>query len=90
MLQQGMMMDRPLLISELIEHGATEFGHVEVVSRETHGPLHRYTYADCAARSRRLAAALCSAGLGMGAAVGPWPGTIIAISRPISACRAAG
>ena len=39
------MMDRPLLISDVIEHAAAQFGDVEVVSRETHGPLFRYTYA---------------------------------------------
>ena len=42
MLQPGLMMDRPLLISDVIEHGAAQFGDVEVVSRETHGPLFRY------------------------------------------------
>lgn len=70
MLQPGLMMDRPLLISDVIEHGAAQFGDVEVVSRETHGPLFRYTYAQCAARSRRLANALKSLGLEAGNAVG--------------------
>lgn len=58
MLQSGLMMDRPLLVSDVIEHGAAQFGGVEVVSRETHGPLFRYTCAQCAARSRKLANAL--------------------------------
>ena len=70
MLQPGLMMDRPLLISQLIEHGAAQFGEVEVVSRETHGPLFRYTYADCAVRIRQLANALKSLGLEPGNAVG--------------------
>ena len=70
MLQPGLMMDRPLLISDVIEHGAAQFGDVEVVSRETHGPLFRYTYAQCAARSRKLANALKSLGLEAGSAVG--------------------
>jgi len=69
MLQQGLMMDRPLLISDIIEHGSAQYGHVEVVSRETHGPLHRYTYADCAARARRLGAALLGSGLPAGSAI---------------------
>jgi 3-(methylthio)propionyl---CoA ligase len=55
MLQPGLMMDRPLLVSGIIEHGAAQFGDVEIVSRETHGPLFRYTYAQCALRSRKLA-----------------------------------
>lgn len=70
MLQPGLMMDRPLLVSGVIEHGAAQFGDVEIVSRETHGPLHRYTYAQCAARSRKLANALAGLGLQPGAAVG--------------------
>ena len=70
MLQPGLMMDRPLLISDVIEHGAAQFGDVEVVSRETHGPLFRYTYADCAARARKLAHALHALGLSAGNAVG--------------------
>ena len=70
MLQPGLMMDRPLLVSGIIEHAAGQFGDVEIVSRETHGPLFRYTYAQCAARSRKLANALKAMGLGPGSAVG--------------------
>jgi fatty-acyl-CoA synthase len=43
MLQTGLMMDRPLLISDVLEHAAAQFGDVEMVSRETHGPLFRRT-----------------------------------------------
>jgi fatty-acyl-CoA synthase len=70
MLQPGLMMDRPLMISGILEHSAAQFGRVEIVSRETHGPLFRYTYADCAVRARRLAQALAASGLKPGAAVG--------------------
>lgn len=70
MLQHGLVMDRPLLISGILEHAAAQFGDTEIVSRETHGPIFRYTYADCAARSRRLANALRHAGLEAGDAVG--------------------
>jgi fatty-acyl-CoA synthase len=69
MLQPGLMMDRPLLISDVIEHAAAQFGDVEVVSRETHGPLFRYTYAQCAVRARKLANALRHLGLEAGSAV---------------------
>ncbi len=41
-----------------------------MVSRETHGPLFRYTYADCAVRTRKLANALAGLGLQPGSAVG--------------------
>jgi 3-(methylthio)propionyl---CoA ligase len=68
--QPGLMMDRPLLISAVIEHAAAQYGAIEVVSRETHGPLFRYTYADCAVRARKLANALAGLGLQAGDIVG--------------------
>jgi fatty-acyl-CoA synthase len=70
MIQPGLMMDRPLLLSDVIEHAAAQFGDVEIVSRETHGPLFRYTYAECAVRARKLAHALGQLGLSAGSAVG--------------------
>ena len=70
MLQPGLMMDRPLLISDIIEHAAAQYGDVDVVSRETHGPLFRYDYAHCAHRARQLANALAALGLQPGSAVG--------------------
>ena len=70
MLQHGLMMERPLLLSSVIEHAAAQFGDVEVVARETHGPLFRYNYSQCAARSRQLANALLSLGLKQGDVVG--------------------
>ncbi|MGO9039336.1 MAG: long-chain-fatty-acid--CoA ligase [Steroidobacteraceae bacterium] len=69
MLQPSLMMDRPLLISDVIEHAAAQFGDVEIASRETHGPMFRYTYAQCAARARKLAHALRRLGLTAGHAV---------------------
>ncbi len=44
----GLMMNRPLLISGILEHAAAQFGDQEIVSRETHGPLHRTTYSETA------------------------------------------
>ena len=55
MRQPGLMMSLPLLLSSVIEHAAAQYSDVEVVSRETHGPLFRYTYAECAAGARKLA-----------------------------------
>ena len=66
----GLMMNRPLLISGILEHGAAQFGEQEIVSRETHGPLHRTTYAETARRARQLANALAQMGLKVGSAVG--------------------
>ena len=70
MLQLGLMMDRQLLISDIIEHAAAQFSDVEIVSRETHGPLYRYSYAQCAVRSKKLANALHGLGLEAGSMVG--------------------
>ena len=66
----GKMMERPLLISAILEHGADQFGQQSIVSRETHGPLHRYTFADMAKRAKQLANALSSLGLKAGSVVG--------------------
>ena len=68
--QAGLMMELPLLLSGVLQHAETQFGHVEVVSRETHGPLFRYTYAQCAKQARRLANALTGLGLKAGDTVG--------------------
>ena len=50
----GLMQDRPLLISSLIEFAGLNHGDEEIVSRTVEGPVHRYTYSDCLSRSRRL------------------------------------
>ena len=54
----GLMQDRPLLISSLIEFAALNHGDEEIVSRTVEGPIHRYTYRDCLSRSKKLAKAL--------------------------------
>ena len=70
MQQPGCMMDRPLLVSAILEHGASQFGDQHIVSRETHGPLHRYRFSDMARRARQLANALQKLGLRPGSVVG--------------------
>ena len=42
----GLMMNRPLLISSLLEHGAVVHHDREIVSRTVEGPIHRYTLAE--------------------------------------------
>ena len=59
----GQMMQLPLLISSLIVHAERHHGDQEVVSRRVEGDIHRTTYRELAARSRRMANAL--AGLGV-------------------------
>ena len=59
----GLMQDHPLLISSLIEFAALNHSEGEIVSRTVEGPVHRYTYKDCAVRSRQLAKALDKLGI---------------------------
>src|SRR5437762_169774 len=67
---QGMMMDQPLLVSSLLRHAERHHGEQEIVSRRVEGDIHRYTYREMAARSRRMANALRS--------LGAQPGTVVA------------
>jgi len=69
MLKPGLIMEMPLLLSGIIEHAAAQFGDTEIVSRETHGPLFRYTTAQCAVRAKKLANALTGLGLAPGSVV---------------------
>ena len=62
---QGLMMDMPLLISELIRHADRHHGATEIVSRTVEGGIHRYNYREAHARARRLANALRRLGVGM-------------------------
>jgi len=55
---RGLMMDRPLLISSLLEHAADVFASVEIVTRTVEGPIHRYTWTSAARRARQIAEAL--------------------------------
>ena len=70
MLQAGLMMDRPLLISDVIEHAAGQFGDTEIVSREADGSVFRYSYVRCRARALKLANALAECGLSAGTSIG--------------------
>ncbi|MGB3068927.1 MAG: long-chain-fatty-acid--CoA ligase [Ottowia sp.] len=69
MIQPSLMMDRPLLISGILEHGAAQHATQEIVSRETHGPMVRQTYAQTAGRVAQLAHALRGLGVEQGQAV---------------------
>ncbi len=68
--QPGSMMDRPLLVSAILEHGENQYGDQQVVSRDTDGSLHRYRFADMARRARQLANGLQALGLRPGSVVG--------------------
>ena len=66
----GLMQDRPMLISSLIDFAAQYHGDVEIVSRSVEGPIHRYTYNDANHRARQLAQALGALGITLGDRVG--------------------
>jgi acyl-CoA synthetase (AMP-forming)/AMP-acid ligase II len=60
---RGLMQERPLLVSSLIEHAERCHPQAEIVSRTSEGPLHRCTYADISRRSRQVANALTALGV---------------------------
>jgi acyl-CoA synthetase (AMP-forming)/AMP-acid ligase II len=55
---RGLIMDQPLLISNLLRHADFVSGDREIVTRTVEGPIHRYTYRDAHRRARQLANAL--------------------------------
>ncbi len=60
---RGMMMDRPLLVSSVIDFAAETYPNVEIVSQTVEGGLHRYGYAAARERIGRLANALIGLGI---------------------------
>lgn len=67
---QGLIQDRPLLISSLIEFAALYHGNTEIVTRTVEGPIHRYTYRDLRDRSKQLANALTRLNVKLGDRIG--------------------
>jgi 3-(methylthio)propionyl---CoA ligase len=63
-------MQQPLLISSLLVHAERHHGEQQVVSRRVEGDIHRITYRELAARSRRMANALAALGVAAGDRVG--------------------
>jgi len=66
----GLMQDQPLLISNLITFAERHHGDAQIVSRRVEGDVHRYTWADCAARARQVARALDAEALNLSDRVG--------------------
>lgn len=66
----GLMQEQQLLISDQIEFAARNHGDEEIVSRTVEGPIHRYTYKECAARCRQIAKALANLGVEQGDRIG--------------------
>ena len=67
---KGLMSERPLLISSLLEYGARIHAGAEVISRTVEGPIHRYDWREVGRRSRKLANALAGLGVREGDRVG--------------------
>src|SRR6187455_2109708 len=65
----GLMMNFQLTLPHILQRAETFFGAKEIVTRLPDKSFHRYTYADFAARARRLASALHGLGLEDGARV---------------------
>ena len=59
----GLMMDRQLTITSIMEHADKNHPNVEIVSVTCDEPRHRYTYGDAFRRTRRLAHALIDYGV---------------------------
>jgi fatty-acyl-CoA synthase len=57
-MMRGLMMDRPLLVSSILDHAAERYGAVEMVSCTADAPAHRTTYAALRRRAKQLARAL--------------------------------
>ncbi len=67
---QGLMMDRPLLTTEILKHACRNYRNTEIVTRTVEGPIHRYTVADAEKRINQLANALSALGVKRGDRIG--------------------
>jgi acyl-CoA synthetase (AMP-forming)/AMP-acid ligase II len=66
----GLMMDEPLILSQLFERSRQVFAKKTLATRVPGQPLFRYTYADFAGRVERLAGGLVALGMQPGDRVG--------------------
>ena len=85
----GLMQEIPLMISSLIRYAAEYHGDRQVVSRTVEGPIHRYGYAECERRARRVANVMARGSVS-GTATGSarWPGTATGTWSSSTASRA--
>lgn len=67
---QGLMMDRPLLTTEILRHAIRNYHSTEIVTRTVEGPIHRYRIGDAGKRIAQLAHALQALGVKKGDRVG--------------------
>ena len=62
----GLMQDKQLMISSLIEHAANFHGDREIVTRTIEGPIHRSNYREIRRRAKQVANALAALGAEFG------------------------
>ncbi|MEO0398819.1 MAG: long-chain fatty acid--CoA ligase [Pseudomonadota bacterium] len=66
----GLMMDRPLLTTEILKHAMANYRKTEIVTRTVEGPIHRYTIEDSYRRICQLANVLVAEGVKKGDRIG--------------------
>ncbi len=66
----GHMMDRPLLISSLLQHAVQNHPQAQIVTRRVEGDFHTCTWADIGRRSAQVAGALTRQGIKPGDRIG--------------------
>jgi len=67
---QGLMMDYPLTLDRILEHGNRLYPHKKIWTKLPNGTFHHYTFADFYRRVKRLANVLESLGIAVGDRVG--------------------
>ena len=81
-MMRGRMMEKPLLVSSLIEHAGCVHGTREIVGRTATGGTHRSTWAEVRGRAKRLAGALEARGIAGGERIGTLGGSSLKRSEP--------
>ncbi len=66
----GLMQNFPLIIPRLLTYAEQFHSNTEIVSQRVEGDIHRYTFENLGQRSRQLANALITLGVGSGDVVG--------------------
>jgi len=66
----GLMMDKPLTITSIMQHADRNYPYSEIVSITVDSPRHSYNYADAFKQIRKLANALTAYGIKLGDRVG--------------------
>ena len=81
----GLMQDRPLLISSILEHAARNHAGAKIVSARPDGSLVRHTWPEIAARAAQLAHALTARGVQRGERIATLAWNGHRTSKPITA-----